>query len=530
MISKGFKSVLELRSSKIKHQQQKKLEITQLTINNLSNQLNTQVVVDQVKPPSIHISIKPPVPVQNISRPNSSTNKERDVDNSNNSNQQNVPYKLHYGFSNTISPKILVNSNVKPQVNVLNTTNPLLTTNTEVKRPHSASSTRIHRVISDSQRYIPDSNNPTTEPQIYNPVNHSKPKTETTESKLPNINAVDNDNDLDEESANDNENNNLQTEKRDEKTLLDRPDNTIDNEYDDDMDGKIFSRSHPEVSTTTPSQSIDLNGQITNIDIRNSSIDSMNDDNIDLGLSTLPNQFCNKKDASELKKLILFSNNNHAGGMVPSSSAVMDMYMVGKVIGIGSYGKVRAAWHRLTSSKVAIKTYDKSKMKDSTHWKRVYSEIKIMEQLSHPRISRLYEAIETPKRVTHRDIKLENVLFTNSNANNTNTNTSDIKLIDFGFSTVCQPGKRLKVFCGTPSYMAPEIVRRQEYEGKSIDMWSLGILLYALLCGCFPFRAKSYPDLYRRIARGIFTIPEELSAPRMQHYVTRGYKYNYHML
>ena len=50
--------------------------------------------------------------------------------------------------------------------------------------------------------------------------------------------------------------------------------------------------------------------------------------------------------------------------------------------------------------------------------------------------------------------------------------------------------------------MAPEIVQRLEYEGKAVDMWSLGILLYALLCGCFPFRAKSYPDLYRRIARG----------------------------
>ncbi|KAJ1437243.1 kinase-like domain-containing protein [Ochromonadaceae sp. CCMP2298] len=226
------------------------------------------------------------------------------------------------------------------------------------------------------------------------------------------------------------------------------------------------------------------------------------------------------------------------------------MYMVGKVVGVGSYGKVRAAWHRLTSSKVAIKTYDKSKLKDPAHWKRVHSEIKIMEQVSHPRIARMYEAVETPKRmhlimecldggnlcsyvkakrrlseeeskriffqiaqalehlhslgVSHRDIKLENVLFENDR---------DIKLIDFGFSTVCQPGKKLKVFCGTPSYMAPEIVRRSEYEGKPVDMWSMGILLYALLCGCFPFRAKAYPDLYRRIARGTFPMPEELSAP-----------------
>jgi len=236
---------------------------------------------------------------------------------------------------------------------------------------------------------------------------------------------------------------------------------------------------------------------------------------------------------------------------------VMDMYMVGKVVGVGSYGKVRAAWHRLTGAKVAIKTYDKSKLKDPAHWKRVNSEIKIMEQVSHPRIARMYEAVETPKRmhlimecldggnlcsyvkqkkrlseeesrsvffqvlqaidhlhglgVAHRDIKLENVLF---------VDTKDIKLIDFGFSTVCQPGKKLKVFCGTPSYMAPEIVRRTEYEGKPVDIWSLGIFLYALLCGCFPFRAKSYPDLYRRIARGTFQIPDELS-PNVKDLLTR---------
>lgn len=327
-----------------------------------------------------------------------------------------------------------------------------------------------------------------------------------------------------------------------EKKLLARED-------DDEMDGKPIgdSRSHPEISTTTPSQSIELGN--SHIDIRNTSIDSLQEEPIDVGISTVPNQFCSAREALDLRKLILM-NNNSRGGIVPSSTAVMDMYMVGKVVGVGSYGKVRAAWHRLTGAKVAIKTYDKSKLKDPAHWKRVHSEIKIMEQVSHPRIARMYEAVETPKRmhlimecldggnlcsyvkqkrrlseeeskriffqvlqsieflhaqgVSHRDVKLENVLFADS---------KDVKLIDFGFSTICQPGKRLKVFCGTPSYMAPEIVRRMEYEGKPVDVWSLGILLYALLCGCFPFRAKSYPDLYRKIARGTFNIPEELSMP-----------------
>lgn len=170
----------------------------------------------------------------------------------------------------------------------------------------------------------------------------------------------------------------------DEKLLLER------NDFED-MDGKEWG--HPEISVTTASASID---NLTNQN--NRSIDSYIDDNIEVGLSTLPNQFCSKREAVELKKLILMGNNVN-GGFVPSSSSVMDMYMVGKVIGIGSYGKVRAAWHRLTCAKVAIKTYDKSKMKDPSHWKRVYSEIRIMEQVSHPRIARLFEAVETPKRM-----------------------------------------------------------------------------------------------------------------------------------
>lgn len=310
------------------------------------------------------------------------------------------------------------------------------------------------------------------------------------------------------------------------------------------------SRSRPEVSTTTPSQSVELVGDRDSgvLDLRNnSSLLSEQDINnrVSAGLSTIPNQFCSVREAFELLKIIISTK----PGALSSSSMVMDMYMVGKVVGVGSYGKVRAAWHRLTGSKIAIKTYDKSKFKDPEHWKRVQSEIKIMEQLSHARIARLFDAVETPKRmhlimecleggnlcsyvkskkrlseeeskriffqlvqsieylhsysVIHRDVKLENVLFNDD---------KDVKLIDFGFSTVCQKGKRLRVFCGTPSYMAPEIVRRSEYEGKPVDMWSLGILLYAILCGYFPFRAKNYPDLYRRIARGVFDIPEELSS------------------
>lgn len=144
-------------------------------------------------------------------------------------------------------------------------------------------------------------------------------------------------------------------------------------EEQEEMDGKPVdqSRSHPEVSMTTPSASLELahassslhqNAHNSNgVDARNSSFDSLTEDNLQIGLSTVPNQFCTKRDALDLRKLISLSAGTR-GGIVPSSSAVMDMYMVGKVVGVGSYGKVRAAWHRLTSAKVAIKTYDKSKV------------------------------------------------------------------------------------------------------------------------------------------------------------------------
>jgi serine/threonine protein kinase len=87
------------------------------------------------------------------------------------------------------------------------------------------------------------------------------------------------------------------------------------------------------------------------------------------------------------------------------------------------------------------------------------------------------------QNIVHRDIKLDNILVEES--------TRMVKLIDFGFSVVVAGGQRLKVFCGTPSYMSPEIVRKNEYDGKPVDVWALGVLLFVLLTGTFPFRGVS---------------------------------------
>jgi serine/threonine protein kinase len=106
------------------------------------------------------------------------------------------------------------------------------------------------------------------------------------------------------------------------------------------------------------------------------------------------------------------------------------------------------------------------------------------------------------KNVTHRDIKLENVIIDKK---------GKIKLIDFGFCTCTTPDTKLKIFCGTPSYMCPEIVMKKEYRGTPTDIWASAIFLYATLCGQFPFRGQGDKDLYKKIARGFYTPPDHLS-------------------
>jgi serine/threonine protein kinase len=85
------------------------------------------------------------------------------------------------------------------------------------------------------------------------------------------------------------------------------------------------------------------------------------------------------------------------------------------------------------------------------------------------------------KNIFHRDIKLENVIIDDK---------MNIKIIDFGFSCISAKSKLLNFFCGTPSYMPPEIIQKKEYIGPYVDIWSSGILLYTLLFGFFPFKGK----------------------------------------
>ena len=86
-----------------------------------------------------------------------------------------------------------------------------------------------------------------------------------------------------------------------------------------------------------------------------------------------------------------------------------------------------------------------------------------------------------------------------------------IKLIDFGFSINIKNKGLLNLFCGTPSYMPPEIVSKVAYYGKPADVWALGILLFKMLTGNFPFKGRNDRELFRKIKQGKFSYPKHVS-------------------
>ena len=228
----------------------------------------------------------------------------------------------------------------------------------------------------------------------------------------------------------------------------------------------------------------------------------------------------------------------------------IDNYIMGSQIGQGAYAVVRSAIQKGVNRKIAMKTYEKSKLLDPHRKRCVKREIDVLEILDHPSIVKLYEVIDAGKQlhlameyiggcslhsylkrrpnrkleesevrrifkqilkgieyshsknITHRDIKLENILLDEQN---------NVKIIDFGFATCFSHEKKVKLFCGTPSYMAPEIVNRIEYSGPPADVWALGVLLYVLLCGTYPFKGQVDKELYKKIQYGQFTVPSSIS-------------------
>eukprot|EP01017_Pseudomicrothorax_dubius_P022954 TRINITY_DN2469_c0_g3_i1.p1 TRINITY_DN2469_c0_g3~~TRINITY_DN2469_c0_g3_i1.p1 ORF type:complete len:748 (+),score=112.07 TRINITY_DN2469_c0_g3_i1:567-2810(+) len=223
-------------------------------------------------------------------------------------------------------------------------------------------------------------------------------------------------------------------------------------------------------------------------------------------------------------------------------------YQIGKTIGEGTFGKVKLGIHLLTGEKVAVKILEKDKIADAADVERVSREIHILKVLRHPNIIQLYEIIETPTqlylimeyasggelfeyivshnrvkekeacrffqqiirgveyihklRVVHRDLKPENLLLDHN---------LNIKIVDFGLSNTYQEGELLKTACGSPCYAAPEMIAGKRYVGLQVDIWSCGVIMFALICGFLPFEDPNTANLYKKIIAGEFNVPKFVS-------------------
>ncbi|KAB0352346.1 hypothetical protein FD754_017203, partial [Muntiacus muntjak] len=106
------------------------------------------------------------------------------------------------------------------------------------------------------------------------------------------------------------------------------------------------------------------------------------------------------------------------------------------------------------------------------------------------------------RQIVHRDLKAENLLLDNN---------MNIKIADFGFGNFFKSGELLATWCGSPPYAAPEVFEGQQYEGPQLDIWSMGVVLYVLVCGALPFDGPTLPILRQRVLEGRFRIPYFMS-------------------
>ncbi|CBK23984.2 uncharacterized protein [Blastocystis hominis] len=233
---------------------------------------------------------------------------------------------------------------------------------------------------------------------------------------------------------------------------------------------------------------------------------------------------------------------------MPNDYAYVGPYRLEKTLGTGSFGKVKLAVHIPTNIEVAIKILSKEKIKQLEMSEKVKREIQILRSFKHPHIVRLYEVIDTPSDlflvteyvrggelfdyivrhgrlpenearrffqqiisgieychnngVVHRDLKPENILLDEYN---------NIKIADFGLANFLVDGCFLDTSCGSPNYAAPEVISGRMYAGPEVDIWSCGVILYALLCGRLPFDDENISVLFRKIKNGLYRLPSFLS-------------------
>ncbi|KAI8388541.1 kinase-like domain-containing protein [Radiomyces spectabilis] len=227
-------------------------------------------------------------------------------------------------------------------------------------------------------------------------------------------------------------------------------------------------------------------------------------------------------------------------------------YWLGRTLGKGSSGSVKLGIHKVSGEKVAVKIIPRTYLASNTSVERaVKREIAIMKLIDHPYIMRLLDVIDLASssnlylileyvqggelfqhlvsrgklsesearrhfqqiifgldfchrhRICHRDLKPENLLLDEKN---------NIKIADFGMASLQPVGSLLATSCGSPHYASPEIVTGIPYNGAASDIWSCGIILYALLCGHLPFDDEDIRELLNKVKAGKYKMPSTVSS------------------
>ena len=226
---------------------------------------------------------------------------------------------------------------------------------------------------------------------------------------------------------------------------------------------------------------------------------------------------------------------------------LMRKYELGRMLGQGTFAKVYLARNLKSGQSVAIKIIDKEKVLKVGLIDQIKREISVMHLVRHPNVLQLYEVMASKTKiyfsmeyvkggelfnkvakgklkedaarkyfqqligavdfchsrgVYHRDIKPENLLL-DENGN--------LKISDFGLSALWDSRRQdglLHTTCGTPAYVAPEVINKKGYDGAKADIWSCGVVLFVLLAGYLPFQDMNLLEMYKKISRGEFKCPQ----------------------
>lgn len=225
-------------------------------------------------------------------------------------------------------------------------------------------------------------------------------------------------------------------------------------------------------------------------------------------------------------------------------------YEMGRLLGKGTFAKVYYGKQLMTGESVAIKVINKDQLKKEFMMEQIKREISVMRLVRHPNVVELREVMATKKKifvameyvkggelfakvargrlredlarkyfqqlisavdfchsrgVSHRDLKPENLLLDEN---------EDLKISDFGLSALPEQLRNdglLHTQCGTPAYVAPEVLRKKGYDGSKADLWSCGVILYVLLAGFLPFQDENIMNMYRKVFKAEFVYPPWIS-------------------